>query len=291
VPIIIGHTISVYNGREHLAVFITDQIVGHKLGEFAPTRTFRGHTKLDKKTKRLFFFMGQKTHPIGFRLGITQSSRSNWYAQKSKYAFFVKEDYFLRNYVSQTRKNCNISEIEIDRRGKRIRIRISSSQLSSLVGSEGQFLEKLRLELKQKCQKFRLKYFVLLEDLDVCKNEKLDIQVFVRQLICSESDAQCIAGFVVSEVEKRIPFRRVLRIAQERAQNLGKVRGLRLQISGRLNGAEIARAEWVRSGRVPLHTISADLDYACKSAHTIYGLLGVKVWIFRPAIKVANLYF
>jgi small subunit ribosomal protein S3 len=173
----------------------------------------------------------------------------------------------------------------VDRRGTGIRLRISSFQARSLVGSEGQSLEKLRFELQQKCQKFRLNYFKNFDNLKIYENEKIEIQVFVRQLNCSESDAQSIASFVVAEVEKRIPFRRVLRIAQERAQNLGKVRGLRLQISGRLNGAEIARTEWVRSGRVPLHTISADLDYARKNAHTIYGLLGVKVWIFRPVEK------
>jgi large subunit ribosomal protein L16 len=158
-----------------------------------------------------------------------------------------------------------------------------------LVGPEGQSLKKLRFELQKKCKRFRLSYFKFFDSQKICTSEKIEIQVFVRQSNCSESDAQCIASFVVTEVEKRIPFRRVLRIAQERAQNLGKVRGLRLQISGRLNGAEIARTEWVRSGRVPLHTISADLDYASKNASTIYGLLGVKVWIFRPVEKIKSI--
>ena len=226
--------------------------------------------------------MGQKTHPIGLRIGITQRARSNWYAKKSKYAFFVKEDHYLRNYVFKTRNTCIISKIEVDRRGIGIRLRISSPQIRSLVGPEGQSLKKLRLELQKKCLRFRINYFKIFDYQKISTSEKIEIQIFVRQSSCSESDAQCIASFVVAEVEKRIPFRRVLRLAQERAQNLGKVRGLRIQISGRLNGAEIARTEWVRSGRVPLHTLSADLDYASKSASTIYGLLGIKVWIFRP---------
>nr|BBI28665.1 fusion protein of ribosomal protein S19 and ribosomal protein S3 [Dinophyceae sp. MRD-151] len=288
VPIMIGHTISVYNGREHLANFITDQIVGHKLGEFALTRTFRGHTKQDKKAKRLFFFMGQKTHPIGIRIGITQRTRSNWYATKSKYAFFVKEDHYLRNYLFKTRNTCIISEIEVDRRGIGIRIRIYSSQLRSLVGPEGQSLKELRSELQKKCQRFRLSYFKTFDNQKICADEKTEIQLFVRQSNCSESNAQCIASFVVTEVEKRVPFRRVLRMAQERSQSLGKARGLRLQIAGRLNGAEIARTEWVRSGRVPLHTLSANLDYASKKASTIYGLLGIKVWILCPREKIKS---
>ena len=235
--------------------------------------------------------MGQKTHPIGLRIGITQSARSTWYARKSKYAFFVKEDHYLRSYVFQTRSTCIISKIEIDRQGIGIRIRIFSPQIRSLVGPEGQSLKRLRFELQKKSQRFRLSYFKFFDNQKISTSEKTEIQIFVRQSNCSESDAQCIASFVVNEVEKRIPFRRVLRIAQERAQNLGKVRGLRLQIAGRLNGAEIARTEWVRSGRVPLHTLSADLDYASKSASTIYGLLGIKVWIFRPReeIKPKNL--
>jgi len=158
-----------------------------------------------------------------------------------------------------------------------------------LVGPEGQSLKKLRFELQKKCQRFRLNYFKIFDYQKICTSEKTEVQIFVRQSSCSESNAQSLASFVVSEVEKRIPFRRVLRIAQERAQNLGKVRGLRIQISGRLNGAEIARTEWVRSGRVPLHTLSADLDYASKNASTIYGLLGVKVWIFRPREKIKSI--
>jgi small subunit ribosomal protein S3 len=227
--------------------------------------------------------MGQKVHPIGVRLGIIHHTRSNWYANKSDYALFIKEDHYLRNYIFQNWSSSLVSEVEIERRGAGVRIRVSSPQVRQLVGSEGQALEQLRSKLKEKCKKFRLDYF---KDLGIQKNptrmERIEVQIFVHQLSRAESNAQCLASFVVTEVEKRVPFRRVLRLAQERAQNLGKVRGLRLQVSGRLNGAEIARTEWLRIGRVPLQTLSADIDYSCKRAHTIYGLLGVKVWVFRP---------
>merc|ERR1712224_341254 len=134
------------NGKEHIPVFITDQIVGHKLGEFALTRTFRGHTKSEKK-KRLFLkIMGQKTHPIGIRLGITQNSRSHWYAKKSKYAFFVKEDYLIRNYVFQNCYNSIVSEVEIERQEIYIRIRISAAKVKSLIGVKGKYLDNLRRE-------------------------------------------------------------------------------------------------------------------------------------------------
>jgi small subunit ribosomal protein S3 len=157
------------------------------------------------------------------------------------------------------------------------------AQVRLFVGSEGKELEGLRQKIQIKCWSFRSKYFqhFSLPKIESKMHIKPEIQIFVRQLRYPEADARCLADFIVLELEKRTIFRRVLRIAQDRAQNLGQVRGLRFQVSGRLNGVEIARTEWVRSGRVPLHTFSANLDYASKTARTIYGLLGVKVWVFR----------
>jgi small subunit ribosomal protein S3 len=228
-------------------------------------------------------FMGQKTNPIRIRIGITHQPRSSWYAKKSEYSFFVGEDYHIRKYIFQTRHNCIISAIEIDRQGIGVRVRISSSQIRPLVGSEGKSLEKLRSELKRACRDFRINYFnfsSLRKNWN--QNEKIEIQIFVRKLLCSESDASYLSGFIAAEIAKRVPFRRVFRLAQTRAQSFDKVLGIRLQISGRLGGAEIARTEWIRSGCVPLHTLSAYLDYSQKDVKTIYGLLGIKVWIFRP---------
>jgi small subunit ribosomal protein S3 len=228
--------------------------------------------------------MGQKVHPVGIRLGITKKSSSRWYATGRDYAFFLAEDKYLRDYVSHFCHQCIVSNVEIERRKIGVRIRISIAQVELFVGSEGKTLEILRRNLQQKCWSFRLDYIrhFNFSKLDFEMTRKPEIQIFIRQLKSPESDSQCLTDFVVFELEKRVPFRRVLRIAKERAQNLGQVLGLRMQISGRLNGAEIARTEWVREGRVPLHTFSADLDYACKVAHTIYGLLGIKIWIFRP---------
>jgi small subunit ribosomal protein S3 len=290
VPIIIGHTISVYNGREHLSVFVTDQIVGHKLGEFSPTRSFRGHIKLDKKSGRLqliflFFIMGQKVHPVGIRLGITKKACSHWYAKGRDYSFFLAEDKFLRDYVSQFCRQCMISKIEIERRKVGVRLRISIAQVELFVGSDGKALETLCQKLQQKCWFFRSDYIQHFSFLKFNSEigSRPNVQIFIRQLRFPEADSQCLTDFVVFELEKRVPFRRVIRIAKERAQNLGQVLGLRIQASGRLNGAEIARTEWVREGRVPLHTFSVDLDYAHKVARTAHGLLGIKIWIFRSA--------
>jgi small subunit ribosomal protein S3 len=134
-------------------------------------------------------------------------------------------------------------------------------------------------KVQKKCQLFRKKYFTT-PKASTKINTNPEIQIFVRQLIRPEIQAKCLRDFIVTELEKRIPFRRVLRLTQERAQHLGQIRGLRIQISGRLNGADIARTEWIRIGRVPLQILSADLNYSNKTASTIYGLLGVKVWLF-----------
>jgi small subunit ribosomal protein S3 len=228
--------------------------------------------------------MGQKTHPIGIRLGINRQSFSKWYAKKGQYAFFVNEDHHIRSYVLQKCRSCIISNIEIDRRGLRIRLCISAAQVRALIGIDGSALTILRKQLKQECQYVRHSYYkrfgAWTNDLKI--RDGIDIQIFVRKITQPESEASCLADFIVLELEKRTPFRRIMRIAQERAQNLGKVRGVRVQVTGRLNGAEIARTEWIRRGQVPLHTLSANLDYTNKTAHTIYGLLGVKVWLFRP---------
>jgi len=223
--------------------------------------------------------MGQKTHPIGIRLGITQNSISSWYAKNSDYAFFVREDKYLRDYILTHYYQCIISEIKIVRRRISILLYISATRVRPLVGTKGRLLEKLCYKIQKKCQLFRKKYFNT-PKASSKSDENPEMQIFVRQLIRPEIQAKCLRDFIITELEKRVPFRRVLRLTQDRAQNLGQIRGLRIQISGRLNGADIARTEWVRIGRVPLQILSADLDYSNKTASTIYGLLGVKVWLF-----------
>lgn len=229
--------------------------------------------------------MGQKVSPVGIRLGITRHAESHWYANKSEYALFIQEDQHIRNYVHRTRAECRILKIEIERQALGVRLRISSMKAIALVGSGGKRLKTLCSELHRECLIIRRNYFSLshLPERSSPQFRTHRIQVFVRKVDCPESNASCLANFMSMALEKRVPFRRVFRTVQDRARNFGNVKGLRLQISGRLNGAEIARVEWVRRGRVPLHTFSADLDYACQSASTTYGLLGVKVWIFSQS--------
>lgn len=227
--------------------------------------------------------MGQKTHPIGLRLGINQLSQSHWYAKKADYVFFLKEDQYIRNYILQNYRDCFISTIEIERRRIGVRIRISSAQIDLLVGVDGKSLERLHNDLQRRCQNLRSDHARHFESwkINTKIDEKPSIQVFVREINQPEENATYLADLIVGELEIRTPFRQVLRMTQKRAQKLGKIQGLRVQISGRLNGVEIARTEGIRRGRVPLHTLSAKLDYSYKSANTIYGLLGVKVWTFH----------
>jgi small subunit ribosomal protein S3 len=224
--------------------------------------------------------MGQKIHPVGLRLGINQQHCSTWYAKSCDYSFFVREDAHLRNYILQTYKHCTIVNISIERRRKSIRINISASHISSLLGK---ILEKLCHDLQTECRKFRKNYFPVHPIIQIKVVEIPKIQVYVRQLIYPDENAKYLANFIVTELEKRVPFRRAIRIAQEKTKNLKQITGVRFQVSGRLNGIEIARIEWIKTGCVSLHTLSANIDYACITARTIYGLLGVKVWIFRSS--------
>jgi small subunit ribosomal protein S3 len=227
--------------------------------------------------------MAQKSHPIGLRLGINQKSRSCWYEKGTNYAMFVGEDQHLRNYVIQTRTHCLISELQIERRNRSLRFRISIAQITPLVEQNGKQLQILLSDLRRESKRIRKYSFYGCNPRRVDTNmiTPPDIQIFVRQLTYPETDAKCLAHFIVTELESRVPFRRVMYIAQKSRRRFRQVCGLRLQISGRLNGAEIARTEWIRKGRVPLHTLSANLDYAYKVASTIYGTLGVKVWVFH----------
>ena len=229
--------------------------------------------------------MGQKTHPIGMRLGITRHHSSSWYATSANYRFFVNEDQKIRSYISHTYRNCILSKIDIERRGCDLRINVCAGQIKAFVGRGGEHIKTAQHILKRVCQRTRkdvLQHSTHLTRSNFRRYKPPTVQIFVRPVPSPESDAKCLAEFIITELERRAPFRRVIRTAKERAQNLGKVLGFRFQISGRLNGAEIARTEWIREGRIPLHTISTNFDYACKRAHTIYGLLGIKVWIYLP---------
>jgi small subunit ribosomal protein S3 len=211
--------------------------------------------------------MGQKTHPLGFRLGITQEHKSKWYANFSQYANILKEDDRIRTYINTIAKINSISNVRIHRNGlnDQIQLNIETGKPGILVGDLGVGLENLLNNLKK----------------ILPSNRQLTINVFEVEKV--DLNASLLADFVAEQLEKRIAFRRAIREALQRAQNQN-VNGIKIQVSGRLNGAEIARSEWIREGRVPLQTLRADIDYATKEANTIYGILGIKVWLFKSEI-------
>jgi small subunit ribosomal protein S3 len=211
--------------------------------------------------------MGQKTHPLGFRLGITKNYKSNWYSNFNEYANILKEDDKIRSYFKTLSKSNNIANICINRNGvnDQIQLTIETGKPGILVGKKGIGLEILLTKIKlliNPTKQFTIKIFEI---------EKVDL------------NATLLADLVAEQLEKRIAFRKAIRVALQRAQKQN-VNGIKIQVSGRLNGAEIARSEWIREGRVPLQTLRADIDYATKEAHTIYGVLGIKVWLFKTEI-------
>jgi small subunit ribosomal protein S3 len=211
--------------------------------------------------------MGQKTHPLGFRLGITQDHRSKWYANFNQYADVLKEDDKIRTYIDTISKANSISKVLINRNGlnDQIQLNIETGKPGILVGDLGKGLENLLANIKK----------------ILPSNRQLTINIFEVERV--DLDASLLADLVVEQLEKRIAFRRAIREALQRSQKQN-VNGIKIQVSGRLNGAEIARSEWIREGRVPLQTLRADIDYATKEAHTIYGVLGIKVWLFKNEI-------
>jgi len=211
--------------------------------------------------------MGQKTHPLGFRLGITQEHKSTWYANFNQYSNILQEDDKIRTYLKTISKTNSISNIRINRNGlnDQIQLNIETGKPGVLIGELGTGLEKLLNNVKKLLPTDR----------------QLTINVFEVEQV--DLNAALLADLVAEQLEKRIAFRRAIREALQRAQKQN-VNGIKIQVSGRLNGAEMARSEWIREGRVPLQTLRADIDYATTEAHTIYGILGIKVWLFKNEI-------
>lgn len=209
--------------------------------------------------------MGQKIHPIGFRLGVTQEHRSRWFADPKQYPSVLQEDHQIRQFVRRTLENAGISEIRIERKADQIDLEVRTARPGVVVGRGGAGIDSLRTGLQDKLGSHR------------------QIRINVVEVQRVDADATLIAEYIAQQLERRVSFRRVVRQAITRAQKAG-IEGIKIQVSGRLNGAEIARTEWTREGRVPLHTLRADIDYACCTAKTIYGILGVKVWVFKGEI-------
>jgi small subunit ribosomal protein S3 len=209
--------------------------------------------------------MGQKIHPIGFRLGVTKEHKSCWYADAKHYPELLQEDRQVRDYITKNLSNAGISSIRIERKADQIDLAIHTARPGVVVGRGGSGIEQLRAGLQQ----------------ELGGNRQIRINVIEVSRV--DADAALIAEYITQQLERRVSFRRVVRQAIQRAQR-AEVKGIKIQVGGRLNGAEIARTEWVREGRVPLHTLRADIDYSYRTAQTIYGILGVKVWIFKGEI-------
>ena len=211
--------------------------------------------------------MGQKTHPLGFRLGITQEHRSTWYANFNQYANLLEEDNLIRTYLSKLAKTASISNIQINRNGlsDQIQVNIETGRPGVLVGENGSGIKTLLSNIK------KILPFNRQVTINILEVENVNL------------NASLIGDLVVEQLEDRVAFRKAIRKAMQSALD-DNVNGIKIQVSGRLNGAEIARSEWIREGRVPLQTLRADIDYATKEAHTIYGVLGVKVWLFKSEI-------
>lgn len=211
--------------------------------------------------------MGQKTHPLGFRLGFTQEQKSTWYAYLNQYANLLKEDDIIRTYLDKIAKSASISNVKINRNSlsDQIQLIIETGRPGALVGNNGLGIETLLGDIKK----------------ILPVNRQLTINIIEVDKI--NLNASLIGDLVVKQLEERIAFRRAIREAMQIAQE-EHVSGVKIQVSGRLNGAEIARTEWSREGRVPLQTLRAEIDYSVKEANTIYGILGIKVWLFKNEI-------
>ena len=207
--------------------------------------------------------MGQKIHPTGFRLGITQEHRSRWFGDTKRYPELLQEDYKIRRFVEKNLSSAGISQVRIERKAEQIDLEVRTARPGVVVGRGGTGIESLRTGLQE-----------------ALGGSDRQIRINVVEVARVDADAALIAEYIAQQLERRVSFRRVVRQAIQRAQRAG-IEGIRVQVSGRLNGAEIARPEWTREGRVPLHTLRADIDYAYCTASTIYGTLGIKVWVFN----------
>ena len=204
--------------------------------------------------------MGQKIHPTGFRLPVTRNWASRWYASNKNFATMLAEDLKVREYLKTKLKSAAVSRILIERPAKNARITIFSARPGVVIGKKGEDIENLKAELARRLG--------------------VPVAVNIEEVRKPEVDAQLIADSITQQLEKRIMFRRAMKRAMQNAMRLG-AQGIKLMSSGRLNGIEIARCEWYREGRVPLHTLKADIDYGFSEAKTTYGIIGVKCWVYR----------
>jgi len=206
--------------------------------------------------------MGQKVHPYGFRLGVTKTWRSRWFA-KADYSKLLHEDLELKESLLSRLKAAGVSSIEVDRPGNKLRITIRTSRPGIIIGRKGAEIEKLKS--------------------DLAKKTKREVFIDIQEVHRPELDAQLVSESIGLQLEKRVAFRRAMRKAVDSALRFG-CKGIKVRVSGRLNGAEIARSEWYLQGQLPLHTLRADIDYGFSQAYTTYGVIGIKVWIYKGEV-------
>ena len=206
--------------------------------------------------------MGQKVHPYGFRLGVTKTWRSRWYS-KHDYCRLLEEDLDLKAMLRKRLRSAGVSSIEVDRPGNKLRITIRTSRPGIIIGRKGSEIEKLKQ--------------------DLAKSTKREVFIDIQEVHKPELDAQLVTESIALQLEKRVAFRRAMRKAVDSALRFG-CKGIKVRVSGRLNGAEIARSEWYLQGRLPLHTLRADIDYGFSQAYTTYGVIGIKAWVYRGEI-------
>ena len=207
--------------------------------------------------------MGQKVNPIGIRLGIVKEWTSKWYADSKDYADQLNADLEIRDYLKKRLSQASVSRIQIDRPAKNAHITIHTARPGLVIGKKGEDIDSLRGE--------------------VSRRMGIPVHISVEEIRKPELDAQLVAEGITQQLERRVMFRRAMKRSVQTSMRLG-AEGIKISIAGRLNGAEIARSEWYREGRVPLHTLRADIDYGFSEANTTYGIIGVKVWIFKGEV-------
>jgi small subunit ribosomal protein S3 len=207
--------------------------------------------------------MGQKVHPTGIRLGISRDWNAKWFAGKREFAQFLNEDLRVRNYIHDKLKDAAVSRVQIERPAKAMNITVHTARPGIVIGKKGEDIERLRR--------------------DVAQLTGMPASISVAEIRKPELDARLIAEGIAAQLEKRVMFRRAMKRAVGSAMRLGAL-GIKVSVSGRLNGADIARTEWYREGQVPLHTLRADVDYGVVEAQTTYGVLGVKVWVYKGEV-------
>ena len=212
--------------------------------------------------------MGQKVNPIGFRLGINRGWDSIWFARKGDYGKFLIEDYKIRQYIKKNIQNSGVSEIIIERSGKKCSVFIHTSRPGFVIGKKGSDIEKIKVKIS--------------------KITESEVSVNIKEIKKPELNAYLVAENISQQLVKRIAYRRAMKRAMQSAMRLG-AKGIKVTLSGRLAGNEIARSEWLREGSIPLHTLRANLDYAESEALTTYGIIGVKVWIYKGEIFLKDI--